>query len=147
MVRATGAFLVAVLAVYVLAAGAATQSVLASLVEMGVQVSFADRIGATLHDQLGMVEIYLPLLAIAFAIALPIAALVCRWLPDWRRFGSVLAGFVAVIVLHLLMREVLGLTAIAATRSLIGLLVQGMAGAAGGYVYWLIRHRSKAAPS
>jgi len=50
----------------------------------------------------------------------------------------VLAGFVAILALHLTMNAVLGLTGVAPTRTLTGLLSQAAAGAVGGYVYYYV---------
>lgn len=137
MIRSFGAFLLALLTAYVVGAAAATHAVMSALVQMGMEVSFADRLNATLHDQVGMFGTYAPLLAAALIVGLPVAVLISRFLPAWRRVGYVLAGFVAVIAMHLIMRQVLDLTPVAAARELGGLLLQGFAGALAGYVFWI----------
>ncbi|MCB1684963.1 MAG: hypothetical protein R3E82_20855 [Pseudomonadales bacterium] len=137
MIRSLGAFLLALLTAYIVGAAAATQAVMSALGQMGVDVSIADRLGATLHDQVSMFATYAPLLAVALTVGLLVAVLISRFLPGWRRVGCVLAGFVAVIAMHLIMRQVLDLTPVAAARSPAGLLLQGFAGALGGYVFWL----------
>jgi hypothetical protein len=137
MIRSLGAFLLALLTAYVVGAAAATQAVLSALGRMGVDVSFTDRLNATLHDQVSMFATYAPLLAAALTVGLLVAVLISRFLPEWRRVGYVLAGFVALIAMHLIMRQVLDLTPVAAARSSAGLLLQGFAGALGGYVFWL----------
>lgn len=137
MIRSFGAFLLALVTAYVVGAAAATQAVMSALGRMGVDVSLAVRLDATLHDQVSMFATYAPLLAAALTVGLLVAVLISRFLPGWRRVGYVLAGFVAVIAMHLIMRQVLDLTPVAAARTSAGLLLQGFAGALGGYVFWL----------
>ena len=137
-VTGAGAFLLAVAATYVTAAAAATQAVMASLSGMGVDVSLADRLATTLADQVGMFATFAPLLAIALGIGFAVAALVCRWLPGWRRVGYLAAGFAAVVAMHMLLRAVLDVTPVAAARTIAGLTIQGLAGALGGHVFYLV---------
>ncbi len=133
------AYVVAVLVAYLLGATAATQSVLASLEAMGVVVSLGERLSTTGKDLIGMFPAYGLIIAVAFAIALPIATNIARYLPRWRAFGLVVAGVVAMIVPHLLMREFLEITPVAAARTVVGLLVQGLAGGVGGYAFYFVR--------
>ncbi len=72
---------------------------------------------------------------VAFFIGLPVAAGLTKLMPSHRLILFMLAGFVAIVALHLIMKTVLGLSGIAATRTLIGLLAQGVAGAIGVYLY------------
>jgi len=137
--RILAAYVVAVLVAYVLGAVAATQAVLASLEAMGVVISIGERISTTGKDLIGMFPMYGLVIAVAFAIALPVATTIARYLPRWRAFGLVAAGVVAMIVPHLLMRELLELTPVAAARTLTGLLVQGLAGGVGGYAFYFMR--------
>ena len=133
------AYVLAVLVAYLLAATAATQSVLASLEEMGVVVSLGERLATTGADLIGMFPTYGLIIAVALAIALPIATNIARYLPGWRRVGVVTAGAVALIVPHLLMNELLEITPIAAARTTLGVLIQGLAGGVGGYAFYLLR--------
>ena len=105
------------------------------------------RLQATWHDILGLASAYLPLMAIAFLIALPVAAGLLKIFPSQPLLLYVLAGAVGVVTLHLTMKAVLGVTGIAATRTIAGLLSQGLAGALGGYLYYSIRSRVSAAPA
>ena len=141
MLRALKAFLAAVLLAYVLASVAATQLVLSQVAAMGVVVSAGDRISASLHDLLGLASSYLVLIAAAFALAMPVAAGLCRRLPHQRALLYALAGFTAIVALHMIMKAVLGVSGIAATRSLPGLLSQGAAGAVGGLCFHLLTPR------
>lgn len=137
--RIFAAYLGAVMVTYLLAATAATQSVLASLEAMGVAVTMGERLSTTGRDLIGMFPAYGAIIAIALAIALPIATTIARFLPGWRAFGLVAAGVVAMTVPHLLMREFLEISPVAATRTVVGLLVQGLAGGVGGYAFYRLR--------
>lgn len=134
IIRRVLAYALAVLVGYVAAAVVATQFVLARFPDMGVAVGFGDRLSTTAFDLVGMASTYLPIIAIAFAIAFPVAALVHRWRPEWRWFGYPLAGAVALLVVHVSMTVAFGFTLMAPVRSIAGLLAQGLCGAIGGWV-------------
>ena len=74
MMRVIKAFLPAVIVAYLLASILFTQTILATVQSFGLEVSFAQRLGATWHDILGMASSYLLLLLVAFLIALPAGA-------------------------------------------------------------------------
>ena len=130
-------FFPATLAAYIVGAALATQVTLNGVAAHGIRVSLDDRLYATGYDLLGLARTYLPLVAIAFLIALPTAAGLARWLPQLRLVLYGLAGAAALVVLHLVARKVLGVTALAATREFSGVLFQAVAGWFGGYVYFV----------
>ena len=136
MLRVLKAFFPAVLLTYVLASVFSTQVILGNLQGMGVEVSTAIRLSTTFHDLLGLTSSYLVLILIAFAIGLPVAAGFTKLMPNYRLVLFVLAGFVAIVALHLIMKALLGLSGVAATRTMFGLLGQGVAGAIGAYLYF-----------
>jgi len=135
MLRIIGAFLLAVLVTYLAAAVAATQSVMSSLADMGVAVPLVDRLVTTGQDLVGMATSFLPIIAVALGIAYPVAALVLRWRPDWRWFGYPLAGGVAILGVHVALELAFGITPVAAARSTLGLTLQALCGALGGWVF------------
>ncbi len=135
MIRLVIAYLVAVIVAYVGASIAATQSVMARLVEMGAPVTLGVRLEATVHDLLGMATSLLPLVAVGMLIALPVAALIIRALPRWRPTGYVLAGGAALLCIHVALHLVLGITPVAAARTTLGLTVQALCGGLGGWVF------------
>jgi hypothetical protein len=135
MTRTIGAFLVAVIGTYILGVLFIGQGNLANVAEMGLDVQFGDRIDTLFHDLTHMVAIYLPLVTISSIIAFLVAAGIIRLTPGLRLVGYVSAGFVALIAMHVIMKMVLGLTGVAPTRTLMGLLAQGAAGAFGGYLF------------
>ena len=95
----------------------------------------AQRFEAMMHDVTSMYDIYLILIAIALLIALPVAEFIIRRFPELRMVGYLSAGFVAMVAIHVILKAVLGLSGIAPTRELFGLLAQGIAGALGGFVF------------
>ncbi|HIG42249.1 MAG: hypothetical protein ABGY96_11355 [bacterium] len=135
-IKVIGAYFAAVLVTFVLGSIFATQFILGNLQDMGMTVTFADRFSATLHDVGGLSVIYLPVIGISFLISLPVAAGIIKFVPNLRLVGYVLAGAVGLVTIHLVMKAVLGLTGIAATRTVMGLLSQGLAGAIGGYLFF-----------
>jgi hypothetical protein len=135
MVRVLRAFFPAVLIAYVLASVLFTQTILATVQSFGLDVTLADRLAATWHDIMGMASSYLLLMLVAFILGLPVAAGLTRLMPGQRALLFALAGFVAVVALHVIMKAVLGVSGVAVTRSLAGLIGQGLAGAIGGYCY------------
>jgi len=145
MVRVLKAFFPAVLLAYVLASMLATQSNLGNVEMLGMDVGLADRAGATFHDIIGMSSSYLLLILIAFVLGLPVAAGLTKLLPGQRAVLYALAGFTAIVALHVIMKAALGVSGIAATRTLAGLVAQGAAGAVGGLCFhWLSRTRQQA---
>lgn len=135
MLRLVAAFLAALAATYLIGSVIATQFVLQEVVALGPAVPWSVRLDTTGRDLVGLAGSYLPLLAVALLLALPVAAGLARLVPAARLAWYLAAGFVAVLALHLIMKAVLGVIGIAATRSLAGLLAQGAAGMAGGALF------------
>jgi type III secretory pathway component EscT len=136
------AYLIAVLVTYILGAIFVSQGNIARVIEMGFEITVSHRLDAIFHDVTHMYDIYLPVIAIAMLIALPVAAGIIRFTPNLRLVGYLSAGFVAMIAIHMILKAVLGLTGIAPTRDIIGLLGQGIAGAVGGYAYHVLTQRA-----
>ena len=135
MIKTTYSFVGAVLAAYILGAIFVSQGNIASVIALGFEVSGGQRIDAALHDILHMTDIYLPLVTVSLLLGLPVAFAVIRKKPHLRTLGYVLAGFVALSAMPVIMKLVLGLSGIAPTRTIVGLLAQGLAGGAGGYLF------------
>jgi hypothetical protein len=140
MLRALAAYVAAVMVAYALAAFAQTQHVMARLADMGIDVSIGDRVGATLHDFVGMAPLYLPMIAVGLAIGFGVAAGVLRVAPRWRSLGYPLAGGLAVLAIHVILNQLLDITPIAAARTTLGLTTQALCGALGGWLFgYLVR--------
>ena len=137
MRRALLAFFPAVFGAYLLGSLLATQVILARLRDMGMPVTLREHLHASWHDVLGLTGNYLPLIALALLLAFPVATGLSRVLPKLRVLFFGLAGAAAVIVIHIAVREVLGVSGLAATRDLHGLLLQGVAGWFGGYLFYV----------
>ena len=131
------AFIVAVVAAYVIAVVFYTQLNLANLVEMGLAVGVGVRFSAALHDLAGMAPLYLPIITVAFLLGFGVAALIIRFVPQLRSLGYVLAGFVAIYTVDFALGNLVasGTHPLAVTRTTVGLLSQCFAGAVGGYVF------------
>jgi hypothetical protein len=84
------------------------------------------------------------LVAFALLIAFMTAALLCRWLSRWRLPLYLLAGATAVVCIHLGLNLAFGITPVAIARSSLGLLLQALAGAAGGFTYLFLIKRQPA---
>lgn len=125
------------LGAYALGSVLATLTILAKLESMSIPVTLRDRLHASVHDLAGLATSYLPLLLIAFAIAMPVAVFLGNKLPRVRVLIYGLAGAVAVVALHLTLKAVLGLNGIAAVRELHGLALQALAGWFGGYLFFV----------
>lgn len=142
MLRGIIAFFPAVIGAYLLGSVLATQVILAKVSSLGLPVTLRDRLHATGHDVLGMATSYLPLMLIAFLVAIPVAVYLGRLLPKREALLFTLAGVVAVIALHLTMKAVLGLNGVAAVREWHGLVLQGVAGGLGGYLFFVFTGRA-----
>ena len=141
MFRTLIGYAAAVLVAYVLGAIFVSQGNISSVEALGFDVTIAQRLEASLHDILNMTDIYLILVAVSLFIGLPVAKAVIRFYPNMRFSIYVGAGFVAMIALPVIMKAVLGVSGIAPTRLPLGLLLQGIAGAAGGFVFWQLTER------
>jgi len=135
MAKTLGSYVAAVLIAYIFGALFISQGNIAAVTSLGFDVSMAQRLDAMAHDITNMTDIYLPLVAISLLLGLPVAFAIVRKNPHLRTLGYVLAGFVALLAMHVIMKAVLGLSGIAPTRSLWGLLAQGIAGGIGGYLF------------
>jgi len=133
--RAVAAYFPATLVAYIIGSALSTFVIMAGLADMGMPVSLGDVAGAVMFDWLGLLGSYLPLVALSLLIALPVAAQLYRRLSLPRTPTYLLAGFVALIALHLIMEATLGLVGFAGVRSTFGLTLQGLAGAAAGAVF------------
>ncbi len=131
------AFVVAVIVAYILAVLMYTQLNLSNVIEMGLAVTFADRLSAAIHDLGGMAALYLPIISVAYLLAFTVAWLVLKWVPQLRMVGYILAGFVGIYTVDFALSTLLGSGThpLPVTRTTVGLLSQCVAGAIGGYVF------------
>lgn len=135
-------FILGVLATYLLGAAFISQGNIAAVTGMGFDITFTQRLDAIVHDISHMYDVYLPVIAVCLLVALSVAGGIIRFLPNLRLIGYISAGFVGMVALHILLKATLGLTGIAPTRELTGLLLQGVAGGVGGLVFHYVSLQS-----
>ena len=146
MTRRIGAFACAVLVTYLVASTLSTQMILHEVSSFGMTVDIATRVGATLHDLSGLAVIYLPMIAITLIVAYPVTALVLRFVPGPRALAYAVGGAAALFALHSLMFAVLGMHPLPATRSGLGMALQAVAGAIGGWAFARIAPPRRSSP-
>ena len=113
LAKKLGIYLAAVLTAYLLASVTATQHVVASLSSMRIDVGFGDRLAMTARDLAGMAGSLLPLVAFGLLAAFLVTALLCRWLGRRRTLLYMLAGFTALVAMHVIMNLTFGITPVA----------------------------------
>ena len=143
MLRLALGYILAVAVCYALGVACITQGNLAAVAALGMDTSLRHLGAAYLHDLQQMQSLYLPLVAAALLIGFAVAALIIRVAPELRALGYATAGLVALIALPLTLNAVFGITALAPTRTLTGLLAQGSCGLLAGLAFHrLTRPRS-----
>ena len=134
-----GIYLASVLTAYFLAVVGASWHVADRLASMGVTLDAGERLAMTARDLAGMAGMFVPIIAFGFLLAFLVTALLCRWPRALRPTVCLalyaLAGFVALVCIHVTLHLAFGLTPVAVARTVPGLIGQGLAGAVGGFVY------------
>jgi len=136
LVRVLAAFFAAVLTMMVLGVAAQSIFVLLELSAVGARIGLGDGLGMIFDDIGGLGPNYAIFIVLGFAIALPCAALVGRFVPvpRWMVFSA--AGAVCMMVMLTLMKEVFfGVQLIAGARSMAGFIVQALMGALAAGVF------------
>jgi len=136
------ALLVAVAVTAAVGSVVQSQLNLNALSALGVVISVGTRWQTTLTDLLGFAPTWAAIVGAGFVIAFPVAAGLSRWRPRLRWLWFVLAGAVAILTALLAMRLSLGLTAVAAARSALGIGLLVASGALGGWVFFRMRRRA-----
>lgn len=144
LIRILMAWAIAVVVAVVLGSLAQSAFNLAALSALDVELGIADWIGTAGHDLLNFTPTYALLVAIAFAVAWPVAATLKRAFPGHRELLFVLAGFSAIWTTIAIMNRALPVTGIAATRALEGTLALALAGAVAGWLYARLTRPGKA---
>lgn len=135
------AFVVAVAVSAALASLFSTHFVLDGLLDLGIRIGFGDRLYAYGHDVASMTPLFAAILAVAYLIAFPTAALAARWLPTQRTLIYAGAAATAVLVALVSMETLLTIMPIAGARHWLGLMAQALAGAAGGLLFAILSRR------
>ncbi len=132
------AFLASVIVTFVFASVFHTQNVLASLQELGVEISPSTRLSTTFRDMVGLASLYALMISIALLIGFIIAFVLKRLLTPLAPIAYPLAGAVAIGTMLWLMNIQFNATPIAGARGFIGFSLQMLAGALGGLVFALL---------
>lgn len=143
--KAAPPWLVATLVTALAGSLAQTQFNLAAIKALGAPVPLALRLETTLQDFWSFAPLLAALTAAAYLVAFPLATLLVRSRPQRRRSVYALAGATALLSMVLLMNAALPVTAIAATRSMAGILAFMAAGALGGWVFAVLASRRRVA--
>ena len=135
LARGLGRFVLAVLAATLVGVAVSTQTVVAHLHAMDVPIDLGQRLSMTGQDLIGMGPAYAGLSTAALAIAFLFANLFVMMMPGLRRIVFAIAGFVAIVTLHEVMRTQLGVTGVAGARGTVGLGLMAVGGAWGGWIF------------
>lgn len=128
-------FILSVMTTFLLASITGTQIILADIKSFGLDVSFSERVSATLHDIIGLSPSLSLLIGAAFLVAFVVAALCYRFLGGKRTYWYLAAGFTSIPATLLLIKTLMGGTLFAAARSGFGMLLIAICGLAGGWVF------------
>ena len=135
MTRRILAFIVAVAVAYLASVVLSAQVALGEVASYGLSASFTQRVETSFLDLVGMLRMYLPLVAVSFLVAMPVSAVALKWVPVPRWLGYVIGGALGLWALHMIMFAVFGIHAIPATRFTSGMASQALAGALAGYLF------------
>ena len=134
LTRLLPSFLASWLLTFTLASLFHSQYVVNQLVNVGIEISFSDRVNLTLDDWLGLLPTYGAIIAVALAIAFSVTGLLYRKHPKYGIQLFVIAGVTAFAVALVAIESIMNITIIAGARGW-GFYAQLIAGAVGGYVF------------
>lgn len=137
LTRLLPSFLASWLLTFTLASLFHSQYVVNQLVNVGIEISFSDRVNLTLDDWLGLLPTYGAIIAVALAIAFSVTGLLYRKRPKYGIQLFVIAGVTAFAVALVAIESIMNITIIAGARGW-GFYTQLIAGAVGGYVFALL---------
>ena len=139
-----GPFLLSVITTALLACFFQTQNVLSGLKQVGADVGFSDRVAQTFFDIKSLGPLYAVFISIAFLIAFLAAGLFSMLAPKLSKYIFAGAGAVAMIVMLFAMKAAFfDVHIIAGARDLFGQILQMLAGALGGLLFYKLRRKSK----
>lgn len=129
-------FIISALIAYIVASILHSQFILAGLVDLDIEITFADRLQMTGSDLLGLLPGYGSVVAIALLVGFLSINAVNKWLvPINHTWRYPIAGFVAMGAALMAMQPLLDVTLIASARTTFGFVCQCLAGALGGVSY------------
>jgi hypothetical protein len=134
LMRILAALIVSVLVAAIAASVFSTQFVITGLQELGVSIPLDVRLKMTVSD-LSILQTLLIVFAVCFLVAFSVGVFASRKIGGDRTMWLCLAGGIGVIATLLLLQSALQVMPIAGARSSFGLIMQGVAGAFGGYAF------------
>lgn len=137
LTRLLPSFLASWLLTFTLASLFHSQYVVNQLVNVGIEISFSDRVNLTLDDWLGLLPTYGAIIAVALALAFLVTGLLYRKHPKYGIQLFVIAGVTAFAVALVAIESIMNITIIAGARGW-GFYTQLIAGAVGGYVFAML---------
>ncbi len=133
---------VAVLITTMLGMVFSTQKVISALNELGGEIGFSDRLSMTAYDLKYFGSLYIVFVFVAFLVAMIVALLIARKLPHLKFLLVLGAGFVAIIILLNGMKMAFfDINLVAGARDGFGYFLQGLAGLAGGWVFYRLNQK------
>ncbi|WP_448556632.1 hypothetical protein [Thalassotalea montiporae] len=134
LTRVLPSFLVSWLLTFSLASLFHSQYVVNQLVNIGIEVKFADRLQLTQEDWLGLLPTYGAIIAIAFLIAFPVTAWLARKWDKFRTQLYIAGGITAFFIVLVAIESIMNINIIAGARGW-GFYAQLLAGAIGGWTF------------
>jgi len=139
-------FLLAALVTIISACLLQTQMVLLALSNIGIDITWSQRIYMSWQDLLGLLPSYGVIITIGLAIAFLIAKTIRKRTRANSPFLYVVAGGVTMAAILVAMQPILGVTLLAGARSFLGIILQIGAGLLGGLCFMRLRRlQTKAA--
>lgn len=140
------AWILAVTVTVVLGVAFQTQNVIARLGEIGANVTIGERLSMTGYDIFHLGSMYGIFILIAFFLAFLVGGTVFRFAKFGRHLIYAVAGAIAILAMLFAMKNAFfDVHLIAGARDGIGIAMQMLAGAIGGFVFALIsRPKEKA---
>jgi len=132
-------YILAVVVVLIVGAGAHAFFNQGDLAALGADFTIGQRVEWIIHDIIGMAPLYGAIMGTALLIAFLVAGLVSRFASGLRSIVFAVAGAIAVGVALTAMTQVFGITAIASAREMDGFIGQAIAGALAGLTYVMIK--------
>jgi len=141
MLKTAVFFVAAVIDAAILTSIVSTQIVLHDIKGFGLEVSFDDRLDATIHDLVGLAAPLLIIIGLGFLVALPTARYASQRLGGRSTWWFLAAGFLSIPATLLIIRFFMGLTVLASARTWTGMFLVACCGMAGASVFVYLRTR------
>ncbi len=143
IINRIGRFSISWFVAFCLASILHTQTVLAELTALDIEISIADRLSTVYKDLIGLAPTYGIVIFIGLLIAFTVAWLLQKKLSGRSVWWYGAAGGTAIFVILMAMYPLMNITILASARSTIGLLLQVTAGICGGFLYGSMRPVNK----